>query len=143
MIRWTRDAGIYICADIIAGLWEDNRDTILKTLDFMRQHQFEWINVYPCFAYPGTPLYEDYIKKGIIKEPETWEAYSLYGKTCVPLPTKYLSSSEVLKIRDDIFRDYYQSPEILNMLEAKFGLDARAHVEQMTKTSIERDLFNV
>lgn len=142
VIKWTRDAGIHICADVIAGLWEDSRETIAKTFAFLKNHQFEWINIYPCFAFPGTPLYDDYIRKGIIEEPKTWNIYSLYGYDCEPLPTKYLSNAEVLKLRDSIFQDYYHDPLILSMIEKKFGLDTKDHVERMTFMKLKRRLLN-
>ena len=87
-IKWTKDADINICADVIAGLWQDNEKTINMTRDFMIENEFEWVNIYPAFAYPGTPLYDDYIKKSIISEPENWDIYGLYSKNAtLVLPT--------------------------------------------------------
>jgi len=102
-VNMTRDAGMNICADVIFGLWEDNADTIKKTGDFMYSNHFEWLNIYPAFAYPGTPLYDNYLKQGIISEPEKWDTYGLYSYDCEPLPTKHLSAAEVLGLRDSFF----------------------------------------
>lgn len=140
-VKMTRDAGIHICADVIVGLWDDNESTVRKTRDFMYDNRFEWINIYPCFAYPGTPLYDRYVAEGIIEVPKKWDIYGLYSKECVPLPTKHLSSAEVLHLRDSIFEDYYKEPAILSMLESKFGPATRKHVEEMVRMPLQRRIL--
>lgn len=141
IIRWTKDAGISIIADFIAGFLEDNYDTLEETYAFMCAQNFEFINLYPLFAYPGTPLYDKYIRNATIKEPQDWAEYSLYGVDCKPCPTKYLSAAEVLKWRDEKYVAYYQRPEYLNMLEAKFGTQTRDHVAAMTNMKLERNIL--
>ena len=141
VIQWTRDAGMYICADAIFGLWEDNYDTMKATRDFLFEKNFEWINIYPAYAYPGTPLYDQYINDGIITEPENWERYSLYGYEGGALPTKYLSSEEVLRFRDNVFSDYFLRPEFLKMMDNKFGVKAKEHVERMAKVKLKRRIL--
>ncbi len=140
-IKMTRDAGMYICADVIAGLWEDDRDAILKTRDFLLKYEFEWLNIYPTFAYPGTPLYDKAVAGGIIEPPTNWDIYGLYSANCVPMPTKHMSSADVLRTRDTIFSDYYKDPGILNMLERKFGTPTRRHVEDMVRIPLQRRIL--
>ena len=140
-IKMTKDAGINICADLIAGLWDDDEKSIHNTRDFMIKHLFEWVNIYPCFAYPGTPLYDNYLKEGRIQTPTNWETYGLYSYECNPLPTHHLKSSEVLRLRDNVFHDYFTNPEILNMLEKKFGTKTKNHVQTMTKKPLKRRLL--
>ena len=140
-IKMTKDAGINICADVIAGLWDDDKSSILHTRDFMIKNLFEWVNIYPCFAYPGTPLYKKYIDSGKIKTPISWQTYGLYSYECIPLPTKNLSSKEVLKLRDDIFNQYFSNSDILSMIEKKFGVETKIHVEEMTKIPLKRRIL--
>lgn len=143
VIKWSRDAGMYICADAIFGLWDDDYDTMNATKDFLFEQNFEWINIYPGYAYPGTPLYEEYIEKGYIEVPKSWEQYSLYGYEGSALPTKYLSSAQVLKYRDDVFNEYFSRPEFLKMIEGKFGIKARAHIVDMASVRLKRRLLEV
>ena len=141
-IKMTRDAGMNICADVIAGLWDDDEKAIMHTRDFMLEHLFEWVNIYPCFAYPGTPLYKQYIDEGRIPIPKKWDTYGLYSKECIPLPTKHLPSSEVLRLRDLVFDSYYKEPAILSMLGKKFGIETREHVEDIVSKSLDRYIIS-
>lgn len=141
VIQWTRDAGINIIADFIAGFWDDNYTTLQETYDFMCKHNFEFINLYPLFAYPGTPLYDRYLKDGIIEEAKSWDEFSLYGNECKPCKTKHLTASEVLKWRDDKYVEYYRRPEYLDLMEKKFGIDTREHIERMASLHLERKLY--
>jgi radical SAM superfamily enzyme YgiQ (UPF0313 family) len=141
VIKMTQDAGMYICADFIAGLWEDNYDTLQETYDFAVKHNFEWLNLYPAFAYPGTPMYQEYLNKGRITEPKDWGEYALYGYSCVPLPTKYLTSAQVLKWRDTKFAEYHNRPEYLSMLENKFGIKTKQHIIDMLKNPLKRKIL--
>jgi len=141
VIKWTRDAGMNICADFIAGLWEDDYNTLQATYDFACKHNFEWLNVYPCFAYPGTPMYEQYLKEGKIKEPKDWSEYALYGYDCIPLHSKYLTSKEVLEWRDKHFTFYMSRPEYLEMIFYKFGKDTVDHILDMVKNPLKRKIL--
>lgn len=140
VIRWTKEAGISIIADFIAGFWDDDYQTLQETYDFMCRMNFEFINLYPLFAYPGTPLYDKYLKQGIIEEPKSWEEYSLYGVKCKPCKTAHLTNTEVLKWRDDKYVEYYRRPEYLEMIENKFGKETREHVYRMAEIHLEREI---
>lgn len=140
-VKMTRDAGINICADVIAGLWDDDSESIKRTRDFMFRNDFEWVNVYPAFGYPGTPLYNNYLADGIIDEPKKWDVYGLYSYETIPLPTQYLSSAEVLRERDEMFHGYYTDPAVLSKLEKKFGTKTREHVQEMVSNPLRRRLL--
>lgn len=138
VIGWVKDAGMNIIADFIAGFWEDDFESLQETYDFMCEQNFEFINLYPLFAYPGTPLYEKYKAKGAITEASSWEEYSLYGYHCKPAPTKHLTSAQVLQWRDDKYIEYYRRPQYLHMIHDKFGRQTYEHVEGMAKQHLER-----
>jgi len=132
VIRMTQDEGLHICADVMVGLWNENYETMNRTYDFLVKYNFEWANIYPVFAYPGTEFYKS------IKDPETWEAYSLYGYECKPAGTKYLPPKEVLKFRDEAFIRYHSRGEYLSMIEDKFGIETKEHIIKMTGIPLKR-----
>ncbi len=141
VIKWSVDAGMHICADAIFGLWDDDFDSMEATKEFLFKYNFEWINIYPAFAFPGTDLYNQYVQDGIIEEPRAWDQYSLYGYDCVCLPTKHLEAADVLHFRDDVFNEYFSRSEFLRLIEGKFGQKAKNHIEQMTKIKLKRRIL--
>ena len=52
-----------------------------------------------------------------------------------------MPAAEVLRFRDNAFHDYFASPDYLEMVNRKFGLDTRRHIEEMTQTRLRRKLL--
>ena len=141
VIDMTKDAGMYICADFIGGLWEDTYETMQETYDFAVEQNFEWLNLYPAFAYPGTKMHAQYRLEGRIEDTKNWGEYALYGYDCKPLPTATLTSAQVLKWRDDKFLEYHNRPEYLSMIETKFGVKVKEHIQEMVKIPLKRRIL--
>jgi radical SAM superfamily enzyme YgiQ (UPF0313 family) len=135
VVKWTRNAGINICADIIVGLNDDNIDSIEQTYKMCCDYNFEWLNIYPCFAFPGTKLYE---RTDVRRD---WKEYALYGYECNPLPTKHLGSADVLRLRDNMFKEYHSRQDYLCMIQDKFGFKAVDHILRMISTPLRRKLI--
>jgi radical SAM superfamily enzyme YgiQ (UPF0313 family) len=135
VIRMTRDEGISICANVMFGLPDDDADSMNQTYDFLVKYNFEWVNMYPVFAYPGTELYKN------IEEPKSWKTYALYGYDCVPMGTRYLTPKEVLKFRDEAFINYYGRSDYQRMIEKKFDPETKEHIIRMLKIPLKRKLL--
>lgn len=136
-IDMTQSAGMYIIANFIFGLPDDNLETMQETLEMAKQFNFEYVNFYTAMAYPGSQLYEDSIKQGI-KLPDNWQGYGQFSSETLPLPTKFLSAADVLRFRDNAFKEYFNSPEYLDMIEKKFGSKVVEHIKGMLKHEIIR-----
>jgi len=137
-IRRTQQAGISVGGNYIFGLPDDTLETMRETLNLAIELNCEYANFYTAMAYPGSKLYADAIAAGGANLPELWEGYSQLGEETLPLPTRYLSSSEILKFRDDAFQIYYSSSKYLDMLRERHGAEAVAHVKQMMAHKIKR-----
>jgi hypothetical protein len=55
--------------------------------------------------------------------------------------TKYLSSAEVLKFRDQAWQTYFGSPTYLSLVEKRFGAVERGNVEKMSEIRLKRKLL--
>ncbi|MFH1957668.1 MAG: radical SAM protein [bacterium] len=137
IIEMTRDAGINMIGNFIFGLPDDNLETMRETLNMAKEFNFEYVNFYVCMAYPGSKLYEEVIKNGL-KLPETWDGFGQYSHNCLPLPTKYLKAEEVLRFRDNAFKEYFSNPVYLDMINKKFGSNVVEHLKKMLKHKIKR-----
>jgi len=136
-VEMTQAAGIYIIANFIFGLPDDNLETMQETLDMAKEFNFEYVNFYTAMAYPGSQLYQDAVERDI-KLPEAWHGYAQLSEETLPLPTKYLSAGEVLRFRDNAFKEYFSNPEYLETIREKFGPGVVEHIKDMLKHEIHR-----
>jgi len=132
-----RDAGINVIGNYMFGLPGDDLFSMSATLNLAIELNTEFANFYSCMAYPGSKLYEQTDPKDL---PDSWEGYGQYSYECKPLPTKHLTSSEILAFRDQAFRTYFTNPKYLKMMENKFGEEVRTEIEGM-KMEIERKIL--
>jgi anaerobic magnesium-protoporphyrin IX monomethyl ester cyclase len=136
-VRRIKDAGISIIGNYIFGLPEDTPDTMQRTLDLALDLNCEFANFYSAMAYPGSPLYEEAIRRGW-RLPDTWSGYSQHSVDTLPLPTRHITAGEVLAFRDRAFDTYFRHAPYLQMVEEKFGDDTLAHIREMTSHKLER-----
>lgn len=141
-VKMTRNEGIHICSNFIFGLPEDDYDTMNDTLSLMLAINSEWANIYCAMAYPGSKLYEMAREKNW-PLPETWQAYSQYAPESKPLPTRFLSSRQVLSFRDYAFGVYYKSPRYLRMIRETFGERAMESVQKMCLKRLVRNHLEI
>lgn len=140
VIKKTKAAGINVCGNFMFGLPDDDFGTMQETLDLAKELNCEYTNFYVTMAYPGSQLYEDAVRRNI-KLPETWLGYAQLSEETVPLPTKYLSSADVLRFRDRAFEEFYSSPKYINMITKKFGQKIAEHIQEMRTYKIHRKLL--
>lgn len=137
VVKMTYDAGLYIVANFIFGLPDDDLDSMQDTLTMAIDINAEWANFYSTMAYPGSRLYDEAIKKGW-QLPETWQGYSQYSFDGFPLPTKYLTAGEVLSFRDYAFHAYFESPRYLDKINRLFDIETVGHIQKMTSHKLKR-----
>jgi radical SAM superfamily enzyme YgiQ (UPF0313 family) len=132
--------GIDLCANFMFGLPGDTFASMQDTLNLA----VELLCVFPSFfctmAIPGSELYEQAVKDKV-PLPDNWGGYASQGYDFLPLPTQTLTSAQVLAFRDYAFDVFYKNPRYLNMIQEKFGDEARAHIEQMTAIRLKRKLL--
>ena len=136
-IEKVRAADINVIGNYIFGLPEDDLDTMQATLDLAIELNCEFANFYSTMAYPGSLLYDTAIKKGL-PLPPTWSGYSQHAVDTLPLATKDLPASEVLRFRDYAFQTYFTGDRYLDMVTAKFGPETTQHIREMSSHKLER-----
>lgn len=132
-----RAAGINVIANYILGLPEDDLASMQATLDLALQANAEFANFYCAMAYPGSALYRMAIDRGW-RLPERWSGYSQHSVDTLPLPTRHLSASDVLRFRDQAFQAYFRSPRYLEMMERRFGRATVDQVRAMAAVPLQR-----
>ena len=137
VVKRVRTAGINVMANYIFGLPEDDMKSMQTTLDQAIDLNCEFANFYCAMAYPGSQLYQIALNEKW-QLPKEWTGYSQHSIDSLPLPTKYLSSAEVIRFRDNAWQKYFTSPKYLNMIEKKFGTETVKDIRHMTSYKLER-----
>ncbi len=132
-----REAGIYIIANFIFGLPEDDLQTMQETLALALDLNCEFANFYCAMAYPGSQLYQTAMKLSW-PLPKTWLGYSQHSVDTLPLPTKHLNGLDVMRFRDKAFDTYFSSPRYLEMIRQKFGEATTQHIREMASHKLQR-----
>lgn len=131
------NAGIHVIGNYILGLPEDDTQSMQQTVDLALELNCEFANFYSAMAYPGSELYDIAEKQGW-KLPEKWSGYSQHSVDTLPLPTNYISASEVLRFRDRAWQVYFNHPPYLEMIQRKFGSATVAQIREMASHKLVR-----
>jgi anaerobic magnesium-protoporphyrin IX monomethyl ester cyclase len=143
IVRKVQDAGIYVGANYIFGLPDDDYESMMWTLDMALELNTEWANFYSAMAYPGSNLHKMATTEGMAL-PENpggphWIGYSQHSKECMPMDTQKLPAREILAFRDYAFEKYFTNPKYFEMMEKKFGKDVIKHIHHMNSHKLHRN----
>jgi anaerobic magnesium-protoporphyrin IX monomethyl ester cyclase len=141
IVETIREADINVIGNYIFGLPDDDMVSMQETLSLALKLNTEFANFYCAMAYPGSPLYDEAVKKSWTL-PETWRGYSQHNDDCRPLDTMHISAAQVLKFRDEAFTTYFRNPQYQQMILDKFGTETLEHVRQMTRYELKRNLLD-
>lgn len=142
VVKMIKDADINILANVMYGLPQDDMESMEKTLAFAKELNCEWINMYATMAFPGSQLYEECIKNGGKDLPDSWLGYSELSYEAKPMPTKYLTSKEVLAFRDYAFNAFFENNDkYFSMMEEKFGIETVCQIKNMLGRKLKRKLL--
>ena len=139
IINLTKSNSINVLGNFMFGFQDDTYDTMQETLDFAKELNCEYVNMYATVAYPGSKLYNDLKAKGV-KLPTNFLAYAQTSKEFKPLDGKYLTGKQILEFRDKAFEEYFTNPTYLNTIKEKFGDKVIQEIKSMTSIRLERNV---
>lgn len=139
IINCVQDADISVMANYIFGLPGDAIESMQKTLDLsIELNTVGWCG-YPAMALPGSKLYKDSVMNNI-KLPKNYEEFSFHGYNTLPISTETLSTSEILKFRDNAYDVYHRNPKFLEKIKNKFGQSEVDNILEMLKIKLKRKI---
>lgn len=119
--------GINTVGTFVLGLPEDNRESILRTVEFAKELDCDYASFNVYVPRMNTRLRDEVLKMGLIstdvKTMDQSGSYSVIG-------TKHLSSAEVLKLKNKAVRDFYLNPRYImrRLSRLKSGKDIMREV---------------
>ena len=133
-------AGINVMANYIYGLPGDTPETIQKTFDLSTKLNTLGWNTYAAMALPGSPLYMQAKREGQ-RLPTNYEEFSFHSYETIPLSTETMDASEILRMRDEKFTEYFGRPEFLARIEKAFGQNASRNISKMNSKQLRRRII--
>lgn len=119
-------AGLFLHADFIIGLPGETKETIAKTRRFIKEIKPEQLQVSVASPFPGTELYEWYMKHGYLLTEDPNEYLDEQGHQKSIVSYHWLTADEIVREVDRILKEYYLSlsyiPVALRQIVRKHGL---------------------
>lgn len=123
--KWTRDVGIDTVAYFLIGCpHEKTRQDILKTINFSKDLDPDFVLFNLLTPYPSTELYEEGLARGEFKS-NYWREFALNPRKSFqpPLWEEWLSREELVELLNLAYREFYIRPKfILKMLTRQQGI---------------------
>ncbi len=119
----TREAGINVIGNFMFGLPGEDDVDMWNTRLLASQLQCEYVNFYVALPYPGSEWYESLKEK-----PTDWSRFSQFSENMCADP-------EIVKFRDETFREYFTNENYQSMIKDKFGQQAVDHIRSMLEWS--------
>tara|TARA_Y100001970_G_scaffold249533_1_gene320109 strand:- start:27 stop:1541 length:1515 start_codon:yes stop_codon:yes gene_type:complete len=141
VVKLIQKYDINVLGNYMFGFPEDDLSTMSETLNLALELNTEHANFYATSALPGSPLYF-YAKENNWDLPKEYDEFAFLSYECKPLKTNHISAKEVLKFRDNAWHKYFENDKYLNLVEKKFGLEAKSNVIEMSKIKLKRRLLN-
>ena len=133
-------AGIHVMANYIYGLPGDTPETIQKTFELSTKLNTVGWNTYAAMALPGSPLYMQARQEGQ-RLPTKYEEFSFHSYETIPLSTEKMDASEILRMRDEKFTEYFSRPQFLKRIEKTFGSAAAQNIVEMNSKRLRRRII--
>lgn len=94
IIREANRLGIWISATFIIGFPHETRERVLETISFALGCALDFVVFYTPVIFPGTPLFDVFMREGIDYNPEITGINKAYS-------TRHLAEEEIFKLRRD------------------------------------------
>ncbi len=108
-LRITREAGIKRSMYLLFGLPDDDEATLNNDIEFAKEVDPDFLEIFYPYPFPGTPLYKEAVEKGLLRDGEIpKEAYGMPA-----MATTQISLERLQKLRTQGLRKFYMRPKFI------------------------------
>jgi len=122
LFRWARECGMNTHAHLMLGMPGETKETIKKTVEFVKKINPNTIDVGICTPYPGTKLFSDVAKDHPeIKDGTSVGLGNLHTDGSFNVHFTNLTKEDLEKALSDFYRSFYMRPShaIRNVLQIR------------------------
>jgi radical SAM superfamily enzyme YgiQ (UPF0313 family) len=94
---------------LLFGLPDDDEATLKKDIEFAKEVDPDFLEIFYPYPFPGTPLYQEAVAKGLLRDGEIpLEAYGMPAMATTKIPVERLA-----KLRNWGLRQFYMRPKFI------------------------------
>lgn len=114
VFRWCRQEGIRTLADFMVGNLSETEEDLQMTIDFARRLRPDYVQFSICSPYPGTPLYELAMDKGLV-DGDIWRDFARdpLKEFHSPVWTENFTPEELAAQTASCYRSFYFRPRFI------------------------------
>lgn len=114
VIRWTKKAGIEVLAYFIIGQQTETKKDIEDSIELAKRLDPNYVHFTIFCPYPGSFIYKEGLKKGIIKK-DVWKEFAQNPKEDFELPfwEENFSREELQEMLVQCYKTFYVRPEYI------------------------------
>lgn len=110
-VRLAKEAGVEILTFFLVGLPGETEDTMRQTIEFAKELDCDLNKVAIATPIPGTPMFEEYEKKGLIRTHD-WSQYQFHSKSGIA-KHENLEYETIRKYYDLFYKELYLRPHFI------------------------------
>ncbi|KKR82042.1 MAG: Radical SAM domain protein [Parcubacteria group bacterium GW2011_GWD2_40_9] len=111
-VKIIKEAGIESLGFFMVGLPGDTEGTMQDTINFAKELKLDLPKVGMLMPLPGTPVFADWEKKGLIKSRD-WSKYIFHAERSAVYSHPNLDFATIRRYYDKFYRELYLSPRFI------------------------------
>lgn len=106
-VELSKKAGLEVTAHCILGFPQDTKETILETIEFVKNLDIDYAQFYCAVPFPGSQLYREALDKKWICSKD-WRRFE---QNFSVLTTPNLTAEEIMRLRCFAYKSFYFRPK--------------------------------
>ncbi len=104
--KWAKEVGLMTVANVVLGFPGETKETIWETVKFIDRIKPSDVGYYIATPYPGTPLYEQVVKDGLLKTTD----FNKFDTATPVFDVGTMTGEELREMRERAFQRFYLRP---------------------------------
>ena len=104
--KWAKEVGLMTVANVVLGFPGETKETIWETIKFIDRIKPSDVGYYIATPYPGTPLYEQVVKEGLLKITD----FNKFDTATPVFDMGTMTGEELRELRERAFQRFYLRP---------------------------------
>ncbi len=112
-VNWSKEAGLEVLGFFMIGLPGETEETMQQTIDFAKSLNIDFAKMTIMSPLPGTPIWNDFKEKGLLKENVDWSNFNYYTPPSELYTHPNLDWPTIEKYYKKFYKEFYFRPSYM------------------------------